>query len=207
MAKSDDTGTLPHVKIAACPLRDYKRPLLLNSLGQNVKQLHWSSPDFQCRRKLRLSQLQELVLLLSLFIRNTSPIHLFEADSLASLNCIDTRSHTQPSLYSIIIIFLSKCTITHNMINNGVDAVKQSSKETQLGTLMRDRAEQWKSALPQGEKLPLGCQTMFLLRLLGTWTYRYQEWSFVMVEAAHGNGIWGKQFRQKREGLNLLSGK
>lgn len=51
MEKGDDAGTLPHVRITECPLRDYKRPLMLNSLGQNVKQLLWSSPDFQCRRK------------------------------------------------------------------------------------------------------------------------------------------------------------
>lgn len=78
---------------------------------------------YKVEGNIRLSLPQKLVSLLSRFILNTPPIHLFAADSIASLNCIDTWSHTLPSLYGIIIAFPSQCTITHNMINNGVDAV------------------------------------------------------------------------------------
>lgn len=39
MQKGDDAGILSYVKTAEYPLRDYKRPLILNLLGQNVKQL------------------------------------------------------------------------------------------------------------------------------------------------------------------------
>lgn len=51
MQKGNDAGTLAHVKIIENLLRDYERPLILNPLGQNVKQLLWSGPGFQCRRK------------------------------------------------------------------------------------------------------------------------------------------------------------
>lgn len=44
--KGDDAGILSHVKIIEYPLRDYKRPLTLNALGQNVKQLLCSRPGF-----------------------------------------------------------------------------------------------------------------------------------------------------------------
>lgn len=76
---------------------------------------------------------------------------------------------------------------------------------------MRCKAKQWRPALPQGEKLPLGCQTMFLLRLLGTRTYQYQypinTWYpiniriVVIVEVVRESGIWAQQFRQKRRGF------
>lgn len=97
---------------------------MLNLLGQTMKQYFEVVLACSVEGNIRSSQSQKLVSLLSPFIQNTSPIHLSEADSIASLNCVDTRSHTLPSLYSIIIIFLSQCTITHNMINDRVDAVK-----------------------------------------------------------------------------------
>ena len=52
MQKGDNAGTLSHVKITEYPLGDYKSPLILNPLGQNIKQLLWSGPGLQCRQKL-----------------------------------------------------------------------------------------------------------------------------------------------------------
>lgn len=79
---------------------------MLNLLGQTMKQYFEVVLACSVEGNIRSSQSQKLVSLLSPFIQNTSPIHLSEADSIASLNCVDTRSHTLPSLYSIIIIFL-----------------------------------------------------------------------------------------------------
>ena len=208
MQKGDNVGMLSHVKITEYPLGDYKSPLLLNTSDQNIKQLLWSGPGLQCRQKLQIVLTSGTCFAPIIFIQNTSTIHLCLADSITLLNCIDTRSHPLPSLHSIIIIFLGKCTITHNRINTRVDAVKQSSKEAQLGTLMRDKAGRWKPALPQGEKLPhrisnhVSPQAAWHMDLLISGVEhcdgRGCPWEWPL-----GTAIWA----EKEEGNNLFSEK
>lgn len=132
----------------------------------------------------------------------------FISGSLWSIALLYRHQIPSTSLYSIITIFLSKCNITHSRINNGEDAVKQNSRETQLGTLLRDKAGQRKPALPQGEKLPprisnhVSPQASWHMNLLipgvGACDGRGCPWEWHL-----GTAIWA----QKEEGNNLFSEK
>lgn len=106
------------------------------------------------------------------------------------LQSIAKSDRTLFSLHSIITIFLSQCTITHNMINNRVMPLNRAVRRP-IWALM--------GAFPSPRR-EIASQDMLLLGLLGTWTDGHQEQSVVMVKVAHGNGIWGQRFRHKRRG-------